>query len=151
MLSGTIGRRPSFDTARVRKRSTGESMYLSMWRMLPPSSWCVSASTIVILSRPRSRACLVACARCCVVSNASTVSAFVPLEGNFMPATPVQREGSAGVDRFAGLVVLPGLEPEQLRRVAAQDVAFGLLGEERYVIDRRRQVEVPVRVVGREA
>ncbi len=34
-------------------------------------------------------------------------------------------------------------------RVAAQDVALGLLVQERQVVDRARQVEVPVRIVRR--
>src|SRR5262245_43835642 len=41
------------------------------------------------------------------------------------------------------------VELEQLDRVAAEDVALGLLFQERQVVDRRRQVEVPVRIVGR--
>src|SRR5215216_1113080 len=42
-----------------------------------------------------------------------------------------------------------GVELEQLGRGAAEDVALGWLLEEREIIDRARQVEVPVRIVGR--
>src|SRR5262245_12240207 len=157
MLSGLTGRRPSLDMARAWCRSTGESMYWANWRKLPPSSWCVSASTIVSLSKPRARACLAAWARWRVVSNSSIVSARGPLEGNSIQYLPHDGRASArsnslsGVDRLTVLVVLPGLKVEQLGGVAAQDVALGLFGQERQVVDRRRQIEVPVRVVGREA
>src|SRR6187200_2993552 len=36
----------------------------------------------------------------------------------------------------------------QARGVAAEDVVLGLLREERQVPDRRRQVEIPMRIVG---
>src|SRR5258707_14681986 len=67
-----------------------------------------------------------------------------------LPCWPAARDLS-GVDWLAVLVMLPGLELEELLGVAAKDVALGLLVEERQVVDRRRQVEVPVRIVGREA
>ena len=41
------------------------------------------------------------------------------------------------------------LEVEDALRVAAEDVALGLLAEERQVVDRARQVHVPMRIVGR--
>ena len=41
------------------------------------------------------------------------------------------------------------VELEQLHRIAAQDVALGVLAQEGQVVDRARQVEVPVRIARR--
>src|SRR6188508_1320265 len=41
------------------------------------------------------------------------------------------------------------LQSEHPRRVAAQNTAFRGLAQKRQIVDRARQVEVPVRIVGR--
>src|SRR5690349_19302710 len=41
------------------------------------------------------------------------------------------------------------LQAEHARRVAAENVAFRGLAQERQIVDRARQVEVPVRIVRR--
>src|SRR5262249_23613565 len=45
------------------------------------------------------------------------------------------------------LLLVARRQLEQARGGAAEDVVLALLGEERQVVDRRRQVEIPVRVV----
>ena len=47
-----------------------------------------------------------------------------------------------------GALAGAGVELEQLARILAKDVVLGLHGEERQVIDHRRQIHVPVRIVG---
>ena len=54
----------------------------------------------------------------------------------------------AELDQVLLLGLAARLQLEQPRRGAAEDVVLGLLGQERQVRDRRRQVEVPVRIVG---
>src|SRR5215203_253877 len=53
-------------------------------------------------------------------------------------------------DLPSGPPALPTVELEQVPRVLPQDPTLRRLGQERQVVDRGGQVEVPVRVVGRE-
>src|SRR5262249_48849266 len=73
----------------------------------------------------------------------TTFNACMPLS----PTAPArQRPLKAGATESSSP---PWIEPEQAGGVAAEDVALGLLLEERQVVDDRGQVEVPVRIVGR--
>src|SRR5690242_16361373 len=54
----------------------------------------------------------------------------------------------AELDQVFLLLLVARRQLEQARRGAAKDVVLGLLRKERQVGDRRRQVEVPVRIVG---
>src|ERR1700730_6600537 len=55
----------------------------------------------------------------------------------------------AELDQILFLLLVARLQLEQARRGAAEDVVLALLGEERQVVDGRRQIEVPMRIVGR--
>src|SRR4029079_659694 len=55
----------------------------------------------------------------------------------------------AELDQVFLLLLVARRQLEQARRGAAKDVVLGLLREERQVVDRRGQVEVPVRIVRR--
>src|SRR5262249_17061707 len=52
------------------------------------------------------------------------------------------------LDQVLFLLLVARRQLEQARRGGAENVVFGLLGQERQVVDRARQVEVPVRIVG---
>src|SRR5215204_6660454 len=76
------------------------------------------------------------------------------------PRTGPDRHGIGGgnrllsydVTKLSELILLrlaARLEPEQASSGAAQDVVLGLLAQEWQVVNRRGQVEVPVRIVGR--
>src|SRR5215211_1466361 len=51
--------------------------------------------------------------------------------------------------RLRNLLHRLGIEIEQLRGVAAEDVALGGFLKERQIVNRARQVEVPMRIIGR--
>src|SRR5215510_12037177 len=53
-----------------------------------------------------------------------------------------------GSERLRDLLHHLGVETEQLGGFAAQDIALGLLLQERQIVNGRRQVEIPVRIVG---
>src|ERR1700730_16635436 len=46
------------------------------------------------------------------------------------------------------LLLVARRQLEQARRGAAEDVVLGLLRQERQVVDGRRQIKIPVRIVG---
>src|SRR3954468_18004855 len=53
----------------------------------------------------------------------------------------------AELDQVFFLLLVARRKLEQPRRGAAENVVLGLLRQERQIVDRRRQVEIPMRVV----
>src|SRR4051812_27108228 len=60
-----------------------------------------------------------------------------------------QTKPSARIDGLSLGAGLPGFEAEKFGGAAAQDVALRLLAQKRQVVDLARQIEVPMRIVGR--